>query len=135
MADNIEMRVARLEATMNHLKQEFMESLQSAYNRACEEKDEEAAATFARLIRNKMLDATDKYDTVDRVLNFDLPDTISMTTIVSAVKALIEGIKGIGKNEWSVYRQHLRDITEQKGFPFNIDWGTAPDADDSEGEN
>lgn len=130
MADNIEMRVARLEATMNHLKGEFMETLQDAYNRACVEHDAEGAAQFARLIRNKMLDATDKYDTVDRVFNFDLPDTISMTTIVSAVKALIEGIKGIAKNEWSVYRQHLRDITDQQGFPFNIDWGTAPDAEE-----
>ena len=128
MADNIEMRVARLEATMNHLKTEFMESLQTAYDRACEQQDEEAAATFARLIRNKMLDATDKCVTVDHMFNFDLPDTITATTVVSAVKAMIEGIKAIGKNGWSVYRQHLRDITDQQGFPFNIDWGTAPDA-------
>ncbi len=126
MADNIEMRVARMEAAMNHLKSEFMETLQNAYNRACEQQDEEGAAFFARLIRNKMLDATDKYNTVDRVFNFDLPDTISMTTIVSAVKALIEGIKGIGQNEWSVYRQHLRDITVQSGFPFNIDCKEIP---------
>ena len=92
---------------------------------------ENGAAQFARLIRNKMLDATDKYATVDRVFNFDLPDTVSMTTILSAVNALIEGIKGIAKNEWSVYRQHLRDITDQQGFPFNIDWGTAPDAEEA----
>jgi len=131
MADNIEMRVARLEATMNHLKGEFMETLQDAYNRACVEHDAEGAAQFARLIRNKMLDATDKYDTVDRMFNFDLPDTISITTIISAVKALIDGIKGIAKNEWSVYRQHLRDITDKQGFPFNIDWGTAPDAEET----
>jgi hypothetical protein len=131
MADNIEMRVARLEATMNHLKGEFMETLQDAYNRACVEHDAEGAAQFARLIRNKMLDATDKYDTVDRMFNFDLPDTISMTTIISAVTALIDGIKGIAKNEWSGYRQHLRDITDQQGFPFNIDWGTAPDAEET----
>lgn len=131
MADNIEMRVARLEATMNHLRQEFMESLQTAYDRACAEHDEEAAATFARLMRNKMLDATDKYNTVDRVFNFDLPETISMTNVISAVKALIEGINGITANDWSVYRQHLRDITDQPGFPFDIDWGTAPDAEEA----
>lgn len=131
MATNIETRVARLEANMNHLRQEFMETLQTAYDRACEEQDEESAASFARLIRNKLLDATDKHDTVDQMFNFDLPDTISMTTIISAVKALIDGIKGIAKNEWSVYRQHLRDIPDQQGFPFNIDWGTAPDAEEA----
>ena len=130
MADNIEMRVARLEATMNHLKGEFMETLQDAYNRACVEHDAEGAAQFARLMRNKMLDATDKYNTVDRVFNFDLPETISTTNVISAVKALIEGINGITANDWSVYRQHLRDITDQPGFPFSIDWGTAPDVEE-----
>ena len=130
MSDNIEMRVARLEATVNHLRGEFMEILQGAYDRACAEQDEEQAAEFARLIRNKMLDMTDKYDTVGRVFNFDLPDNITAATILSALKTLVNGIKGIQTNEWSVYRQHLRDITTQSGFPFNIDWGTAPDAED-----
>lgn len=134
MADTIETRVARLEANMNHLRQEFVETLQNAYESACNERNEEEAAYFARMIRNKMLDATDKYDTVDRVFNFDLPDTISMTTIISAVKALIDGIKGIRTNKWSVYRQYLRDITAQAGFPFEIDWGTAPDSEEDAGE-
>ena len=43
----------------------------------------------------------------------------------------IEGIHGITANDWSVYRQHLRDITDQPGFPFDIDWGTAPDAEEA----
>jgi hypothetical protein len=28
---------------------------------------------------------------------------------------------------WDTYRQHLRDITGQSGFPDTIDWGAAPD--------
>lgn len=28
--------------------------------------------------------------------------------------------------EWSDYRQALRDITEQAGFPGNVDWPTEP---------
>lgn len=28
--------------------------------------------------------------------------------------------------EWIEYRQKLRDITEQKGFPLDIDWPTSP---------
>lgn len=35
----------------------------------------------------------------------------------------------IGKpvpQEWSEYRQALRDITEQVGFPDNVDWPTEP---------
>ena len=28
--------------------------------------------------------------------------------------------------EWLDYRQALRDITEQSGFPDNVEWPTAP---------
>jgi hypothetical protein len=28
--------------------------------------------------------------------------------------------------EWEVYRQALRDITAQEGFPFNVVWPTKP---------
>lgn len=27
---------------------------------------------------------------------------------------------------WATYRQELRDITAQAGFPENVDWPTAP---------
>lgn len=30
------------------------------------------------------------------------------------------------KPAWAVYRQALRDITAQSGFPFNINWPTRP---------
>jgi len=30
------------------------------------------------------------------------------------------------KASWATYRTALRDITEQTGFPTNIDWPTAP---------
>jgi hypothetical protein len=28
--------------------------------------------------------------------------------------------------EWAAYRQALRDVTDQVGFPENVDWPTAP---------
>lgn len=31
------------------------------------------------------------------------------------------------KQEWSVYRQELRDITSQPGFPWNVAWPTKPE--------
>ena len=31
------------------------------------------------------------------------------------------------KQEWAVYRQELRDITSQPGFPWEIDWPTKPE--------
>ena len=125
------MRLAKMEAMCDQLRSEMSDVLERAYAIAVEERDEDRAAYLARKIRNKLLDASDKYNTVDRVFNFDLPETISTTNVISAVKALIEGINGITANDWSVYRQHLRDITDQPGFPFDIDWGTAPDAEEA----
>ena len=128
---NNQMRLAKMEAMCDQLRSEMSDVLERAYAIAVEERDEDRAAELARKIRNKLLDASDKYNTVDRVFNFDLPETISTTNVISAVKALIEGIHGITANDWSVYRQHLRDITDQPGFPFDIDWGTAPDAEEA----
>lgn len=128
---NNQMRLAKMEAMCDQLRSEMSDVLERAYAIAVEERDEDRAAELARKMRNKLLDASDKYNTVDRVFNFDLPETISTTNVISAVKALIEGINGITVNGWSVYRQHLRDITDQPGFPFDIDWGTAPDAEEA----
>lgn len=131
ITSNEQMRLAKMEAMCDKLRSEMSDVLERAYAIAVEERDEDRAAELARKIRNKLLDASDKYNTVDRVFNFDLPKTISTTNVISAVKALIEGINGITVNDWSVYRQHLRDITDQPGFPFDIDWGTAPDAEEA----
>lgn len=131
ITSNEQMRLAKMEAMCDQLRSEMSDILERAYAIAVEERDEDRAAELARKIRNKLLDASDKYNTVDRVFNFDLPKTISTTNVISAVKALIEGINGITVNDWSVYRQHLRDITDQPGFPFDIDWGTAPDAEEA----
>ena len=131
ITSNEQMRLAKMEAMCDHIRSEMSDVLERAYAIAVEERDEDRAAELARKIRNKLLDDSDKYNTVDRVFNFDLPETISTTNVISAVKALIEGINGITANDWSVYRQHLRDITDQPGFPFDIDWGTAPDAEEA----
>lgn len=32
----------------------------------------------------------------------------------------------VNKAAWKAYRQSLRDVTEQPGFPFEIIWPTAP---------
>lgn len=31
------------------------------------------------------------------------------------------------QQEWAVYRQQLRDITSQSGYPFNVVWPTQPE--------
>jgi hypothetical protein len=35
---------------------------------------------------------------------------------------------GSQKLEWATYRQELRDLPTQSGFPWQVDWPTAPEA-------
>lgn len=74
--------------------------LKDAYNTAVAAEDEETAALLARMIRNKELIDTDSEMVSDRPSD---------------------------KEAWAAYRQELRDITAQPGFPFVINWPVSPD--------
>ncbi len=115
---NDQVRLARMEAICNQIRSEMDDVMQTAYKKAVEEKDEERAAELARKIRNRMLDESDAQMSLDRIGL----DTSSTTAFLGSLKNLFQ-------NSWAVYRQHLRDISAQEGFPFDIDWGTSPDAE------
>ena len=116
--NNEQVRLARMEAVCNQIRSEMDDVMQRAYEKAVEEKDEERAAEMARKIRNRMLDKSDAQMSLDRIGL----DTSSTTSFLSS-------LKNIFNNTWASYRQHLRDISKQEGFPFNIDWGISPDAE------
>ena len=114
---NDQIRLARMESICNHLKSEMEDVMQKAYEKAVEENDTERAAEMARKIRNRMLDKSDAQMSLDR---------IGLNT--STTTAFLASLKNIFDDDWAVYRQHLRDITAQEGFPFNIDWGVSPNS-------
>ena len=119
---NEQLRLARMEAVCNQIRSEMDDVMKRAYEQAVAEQDEERASEMARRIRNRMLDKSDAQMSLDRI-GLDTSSTV----------AFLSSLKNIFGNSWSVYRQHLRDITKQEGFPFNIDWGVSPDAEqDSE---
>lgn len=62
------------------------------------------AAQKVRAKRDALLDATDKEMTVDRIER-ESEQTVSA---------------------WKAYRQALRDIPEQAGFPFDVEWPVRP---------
>lgn len=121
--NNDQIRLARMEAICNQIRSEMDDVMRAAYEKAVEEKNEERAAELARKIRNRMLDQSDAQMSLDR---------IGLDT--SSASSFLASLGKIYKNSWSVYRQHLRDITVQEGFPFNIDWGVCPDEKKGEGE-
>ena len=115
--NNDALRLARMEAICNSIKSEMDDVMQKGYEQAVSNNDEEMAAELARKIRNRMLDKSDAQMSLDR---------IGLET--SSTTSFLSSLKNIFNNEWAVYRQHLRDISKQEGFPFNIDWGVAPDS-------
>lgn len=131
MQENIYKRLAQAEAMAAAQKAETMEVLQAAYKRACEELNEEDAAAFARKIRDKLLNETDSRVALDR-FNISVPSGTSFTTWLSFLKSLGEIITGA----WAIYRQALRDLPEQEGFPFNVTFPAPPEVenDGTEGE-
>lgn len=131
MQENIYKRLAQAEAMAAAQKAETMEVLQAAYKRACEELNEEDAAAFARKIRDKLLNETDSRVALDR-FNIGVPSGTSFTAWLSFLKSLGEIITGA----WAIYRQALRDLPEQEGFPFNVTFPAPPEVenDGTEGE-
>ena len=120
---NDQMRLARMEAICNQIKSEMEDVMQRAYEQAVADNDADRAAEMARKIRNRMLDKSDAQMSLDRVGL----DTSTTTKFLASLKNLFD-------NDWAAYRQHLRDITAQEGFPFNIDWGVSPDKTTNETE-
>ena len=127
MKDNTYKRLAKAEALEAQRRSETMEFFQERYEVACEEQNEEDAAMFARLIRNRLLEESDNELAFDR-LGLVAPSGSTFTAWLSFLKKLGEVLTGA----WAKYRQDLRDIPEQPGFPFNI---TFPDKPDAEAED
>ena len=66
--NTVEMRLARMEAVTAQLRAEMDDVLRSAYDQAVEDHDEARAAEMARIIRNRMLEESDKEFSFDRLL-------------------------------------------------------------------
>lgn len=108
--------------TFLEIQQELsLESLRYVYGEACKEQDEEAAAVFARRIRNELLKESDAELSLDR-LGLEMPTGTSFTAWLTFLKGLGEALTG----EWATYRQALRDLPKQEGFPLNITFPTKP---------
>ena len=115
MEQNVYKRLARAEAMANLQKSQLPEVLENAYQAACASGDEQAAADAARALRNRLLDLSDKEMSLDR-LGLDTSSTF----------AFITSLGKIFSGEWAVYRQALRDIPQQEGFPFNVTFPVVP---------
>lgn len=116
MEQNVYKRLARAEAMANLQKSQLPEVLENAYQAACASGDKQAAAEAARALRNRLLELSDKEMSLDR-LGLDTSSTF----------AFITSLGNIFSGGWAVYRQALRDLPQQEGFPFDVVWPGSPD--------
>lgn len=114
-------KMAYNEHLEDYLNENYSELLGKASQR-----EYDRVASEVRAKRNALLTESDCRMAFDR-LGFEIPSTISMTTIISVIKNFFETLKQIKNGEWAEYRQALRDLTEQEGFPFNVEFPEKPE--------
>lgn len=95
------------------------------------QKEYDKLAEDIRDKRNKLLEVTDKEMCLDR-LNLQIPKEITTLNLLNGVKQFFEGISSIFNGEMARYRQELRDITKQEGFPYNVVFPEIPTKDKEE---
>ena len=110
-----------MEAVANVQRAEQLDFLRKAYEAACESKDAEEASACARALRDRLLCISDKEMTLDRLQL----ETGSATKFILSLSNILKG-------NWAEYRKALRDLPEQEGFPFNINFPVSPDEEGSE---
>lgn len=87
-----------------------------------------------RLKRNELLKVSDKEMAFDR-LGLELPTEINMTNIISTLIKFASALSSVMTSDWAKYRQELRDITKQEGFPYDVVFPTKPSSEvDGESE-
>jgi len=115
-----------LEQELNDNQEKYNKWLELAKNTEYNE-----LASKVRAERNKLLAETDKEMCLDR-MGLDIPDNITATNLLTVVIKVFKALREIliGKN--AKYRQELRDLTKQEGFPYNVVFPTKPDSKESE---
>ena len=81
----------------------------------------EIAAAAARAVRDQLLKDSDASMALDR-LGLVAPSGTTFTAWLSFLKGLGNVLTG----SIALYRQALRDLPQQPGFPYDIDWPEKP---------
>lgn len=96
------------------------------YLSLAKETDYEIESTKIREKRNELLADSDKFLLLDR-LGITLPDEITATTLLTSVKEFFDNLNEVLSGEWAKYRQELRDLTKQEGFPYDVKFPKKPE--------
>lgn len=109
------------ESLSEYIEENYNELLNTA-----KKMDYDKYAKVIREKRNILLQESDKVMALDRI-GFDIPETITMATIITVLKNFFNVLSKIKNGAWANYRQELRDITKQEGFPYNVEFPKKPE--------
>lgn len=124
--NNDTLRISRLETICEGITGQMNDVIKESYEKAVENKDEELAASLARKLRDNLLKESDSRVAFDR-FDIKVPSGSSFSSWLSFLKSLGK----ILTSDWSKYRQELRDLPQQPGFPFDIKFPTIPKEDNN----
>lgn len=115
--DEYKLRVRNRPGLLESIENGFEAWLQSAkeleYNKAAKE---------VRTKRDKLLAESDKVMCLDR-LGLSVPEGSTFSAWLGFLKSLGSVLSG----EWAEYRQALRDVPEQAGFPYDVKFPEKPE--------
>lgn len=82
-------------------------------------------AAEVRAKRDELLADTDKDFVLDRI-NLNIPEKVTASTMLNAVKDIFAVLSSVCSSEMAKYRQALRDIPQQEGFPYDVKFPVKP---------
>ena len=112
-------KVYKITTTFRDDLEEHIQNNLNDWLESLKEQEKNSLASEIREKRNKLLEESDKYMILDR-LTMNFPQEISLTNVVSVLKDFFKTLSNIKNGSWAKYRQELRDLPNQKGFPYDV---------------
>lgn len=119
-------KVYKITTTFREDLEEHIQNNLNDWLESLKEQEKDSLATEIREKRNKLLEESDKYMILDR-LTMNFPQEISLTNIVSVIKDFFKTLSNIKNGSWAKYRQELRDLPNQEGFPYDVKFPDKPE--------
>lgn len=119
-------KVYKITTTFRDNLEEHIQNSLNDWLESLKEQEKNSLASEIREKRNKLLEESDKYMILDR-LTMNFPQEISLTNVVSVLKDFFKTLSNIKNGSWAKYRQELRDLPNQKGFPYDVKFPDKPE--------
>lgn len=119
-------KVYKITTTFRDNLEEHIQNNLNDWLESLKEQEKNSLASKIREKRNKLLEESDKYMILDR-LTMNFPQEISLTNVVSVLKDFFKTLSNIKNGSWAKYRQELRDLPNQKGFPYDVKFPDKPE--------